>query len=120
MPARKQLPFVAIEDKRCNICWAAIFEAPCSWMIETVFRNGNISVGGGQSDFLTGHWRKKLGKGESFITRKAYLTVVNGNLEKACSRLVQYYYVNQNLNDFEKSLPINLQRMVFFMGEAAL
>ena len=106
MPARKQLPFVAIEDTRFGLCWGATMEAPCSWVIETVFRNGNISIGGGQGDFLTAHWRKKLANGETFTTRKAFLTVTKGNLETACNRLVNRCNFLESVKEKEKSLPV--------------
>ena len=106
MPARKQLPFVAIEDKHFGLCWAATMQAPCSWIIETVFRNGNISIGGGQGDFLTGHWRKKLRTGDTFTTRKAYITVTKGNLEVACNRLVSRCDFLETVKEKETSLPV--------------
>ena len=106
MPACKQLPFVAIEDKDSGLCWAATMEAPCSWVMETVFRNGNVSIGGGQGDFLTAHWRKKLGFNQSFTTRKAFLTVVKGGLEKACDRLVRRFDSDGKIKEKERALPI--------------
>ncbi len=106
MPARKQLPFVAVEDKKFGLCWAVTMQAPCSWIIETVFRNGNISIGGGQGDFLTAHWRKKLISGETLTTRKAYITVTKGNLENACSRLISRCDFLENVKEKEKTLPV--------------
>ena len=106
MPARKQLPFVVIEDKKFNLSWGATMEAPCSWIIETVFRNGNLSIGGGQSDFLTGHWRKKICTNESFSTRKAYITVTKGDLENACDRLVKRFDITEEIKEVEKTLPV--------------
>lgn len=105
MPARNQLPFIVLEDKKHGVCWAAAIEAPGSWEIETVFRNGNISIGGGQSDFLTGHWRKKIAKGQSFTTMKAYMTVVCGGLEEACNRLVGMYDYGE-MKKAEQDLPV--------------
>ena len=106
MPARKQLPFVAVEDKKFGLCWAVTMQAPCSWIIETVFRNGNISIGGGQGDFLTAHWRKKLSASETLTTRKAYITVTKGNLENACNRLISSCDFLENVKEKEKTLPV--------------
>lgn len=106
MPARNQLPFVAVEDKKNGVCWAAMMEAPASWEIETVLRNGNISIGGGQSDFITGHWRKKIETGEVFTTRKAYVTVINDGLENACDRLVKAYDYFDVIKEQERTLPV--------------
>ncbi|MBQ8885755.1 MAG: alpha-galactosidase [Clostridia bacterium] len=105
MPARNQLPFVAVEDKKKGVVWAATIEAPSSWEIETVFRNGNLSIGGGQSDFLTGHWRKTLKNGEKFTTRKAFITVAKGGLETACERLLERFDFEQ-VKACEQSLPV--------------
>lgn len=106
MPARSQLPFVAVEDRKNGVCWAAATEAPSSWCIETVFRNGNISIGGGQSDFITGHWRKRIKRGETFTTRMAYITVAKGDLETVCDRLVKAYDEQGGVKETEKTLPV--------------
>lgn len=106
MPARGQLPFVAVEDKAHGVCWAAVMEAPASWVIETVFRNGNISVGGGRGDFLTAHWRKKLRRGEALRSDKAFLTVVRGSLNEACDRLVRVYDRLDKIKPAEEELPV--------------
>lgn len=89
MPARGQLPFAALEDTAHGTTWAVSMEAPASWVIETVFRNGSLSLGGGLGDFLTAHWRKILHTGEKFVTNRAFLTVVKGGLDDACDRLVK-------------------------------
>lgn len=106
MPARGQLPFVALEDLSQGICWAVAMEAPASWVIETVFRNGSLSVGGGMGDHLTAHWRKTLGPQETLRTDKAYLTVVQGGLNSACDRLVRTYDNPQECKPSEYDLPI--------------
>ena len=106
MPARGQLPFVALEDLSRGICWAAAMEAPASWVIETVFRNGNLSVGGGMGDYLSAHWRKVLRTGETLCTDKAFLTVVRGGLNRACDRLVKAYDDPQDCKPSEYDLPI--------------
>ena len=40
------------------------------------------------------------------MTRKAFVTVANGSLEKACDRLVKRCDVLESVKDIEKSLPI--------------
>ncbi len=106
MPARGQLPFVALEDTAHGVCWAAMMEAPASWVIETVFRNGNISVGGGRGDYLTAHWRKTLKTGERMRSDKAFLTVVKGGLNEACARLVKLYDRFDEIKPKEETLPV--------------
>ena len=116
MPARGQLPFVALEDTKNGVCWAAAMEAPASWEIETVFRNGNLSVGGGTSDFLTGHCRRLLRKGERIRTRKAYVTVVAGGLNEACDRLVKGFDNRLSVKPSEKSLPVVYNEYCYTWG----
>lgn len=116
MPARCQLPFVALEDRKNGVCWAATMEAPASWVIETVFRNGNLSVGGGATDFLTGHNRRLLKRGEKMRTRKAYLTVVEGGLNEACDRLVRTYENRLAIKPLEESLPVMYNEYCYTWG----
>ena len=120
MPARGQLPFVAVEDVTQGICWAASIEAPASWVIETAFRNGSISVGAGTGDFLTAHWRKKLCKGETIRTDKAYFTVVRGGLNEACSRLVPAYDNRSACKAGEYDLPVLYNEFCYSWGDPDL
>lgn len=116
MPARGQLPFVALEDKKNGVCWAAAMEAPASWNMETVFRNGNLSIGGGMADFITGHCRRSLKKGETMCTRKAYITVVSGGLNEACDRLVKTCDNRSGIKACEKSLPVIYNEYCYTWG----
>ncbi len=116
MPARGQLPFVAVEDRAQGICWAAAIEAPASWVIETVFRNGSISVGGGMGDFLTAHWRRTLRKGETLRSDKAYFTVVRGGLNEACSRLIPAYDGHAACKRAEEDLPVLCNEFCYSWG----
>lgn len=106
IPARGQLPFVALEDLAHGVCWAVAMEAPASWVLETVFRNGSLSLGGGMGDFLSAHWRRTLSKGETLHTDKAFLTVVKGGLNAACDRLIKAYDNPQDCKPSEYDLPI--------------
>lgn len=106
MPARNYHPFVALEDKISNVTWAVQIEAPDSWEIETIHRYGAVVLTGGHADFLYGHWRKTLQPGETFITRKAYVSVVEGNLTKACATLTRYHDNLLHVPQIEEDLPI--------------
>ncbi len=106
MPAKSWLPFIGIEDKKNEVCWAATLEAPDSWQIETVFRNNGISVGGGRGDYLTAHWRKTLKKGEVLTSKKAFITVVKGGVYKACDTLIKLTHKDYSPVKSEESLPI--------------
>ena len=106
MPAKSWLPFIGIEDKKHGVCWAVTLEAPESWQIETVFRNNGISVGGGRGDYLTAHWRKTLKKGEVLTSKKAFITVLNGDVYKACDSLVQLSNKDYTPVLSEEDLPV--------------
>ncbi len=106
MPAKSWLPFIGIEDKKHGVCWGATIQAPESWQIETVFRNNGISVGGGRGDFLTAHWRKKLKRGEVFTSKKAFITVLQGDVYNVCDSLVKLSHKNYTPVESEKDLPV--------------
>ena len=120
IPARGQLPFVAVEDLSRGICWAAAIEAPASWVIETVFRNGSLSIGGGMGDFLSAHWRKVLKKGEKICTHRAFLTVVRGGLNAACARLVGAYDNPRDCKPSERDLPVLYNEFCYSWGKPRL
>ena len=116
MPSAGYHPFVGVEDVDNKVTWAVQLEAPCSWEIETIHRYGRISISGGQADFLSGHWRKKMLPNEDFSSRKAYISVVNGDLTLACSKLTKYH---DNLLSFPKSeenLPVIFNEYLTTLG----
>lgn len=117
MPARGYLPFISVEDKKNDVCWAAETEAPASWTIEAVFRNNAISVGGGRGDFLSAHWRKTLKTGETEKTNKAYLTVTKGSLENAAARLARHFDDTDEIKDVERDLPVLYNEYCYTWGK---
>lgn len=106
MPARGYIPFISIEDIENGVTWAVQAECPCSWQIEAMHRYGDITIAGGQADYLYGHWRKTLRTGEKFRTHKAYFTAVTGDLTKACAAITKYHDNLYKLPESEQSLPI--------------
>lgn len=116
MPAKGYLPFIAVEDTESGVCWAAAVEAPCSWIIETVFRNNGISIGGGGGDWLSAHWRKSLKTGETLQSGKAYITAVKGNLDSACAALVQLFDFGAEWNIRETDLPVLYNEYCYTWG----
>lgn len=106
MPSRNYHPFVALEDRISNVTWAVQLEAPDSWEIETIHRYGAVVLCGGHADFLYGHWRKNMENKEVFITRKAYVSVVEGNLDVACANITRYHDNLLHVPESEESLPI--------------
>ena len=106
MPSRNYHPFVALEDTITNVTWAVQLEAPDSWEIETIHRYGGVVLCGGHADYLYGHWRKNMDNKAIFKTRKAYVSVVEGNLDKACANITRYHDNLLHVPQSEESLPI--------------
>ncbi len=88
MPVRKYHPFAAIEDRKNHVVWAAVLACGSSWQMELYRRDENLCVSGGLADFDFGHWAKTLESGKSFETPEAFVTVVQGGIDNACTNLV--------------------------------
>ena len=116
MPAKNSLPFVAVEDLESSVVWAVQIEAPSSWQIEITHRHNGIHLCGGQADYTSGHWKKKLKVGECFTTKKAFMTVVNGKLLDATDNLVNYFNTRLKINESEKNLPIIYNEYCYSWG----
>jgi len=91
LPVRKFFPFVAIEDPRNDVTWAAQLVCPSSWQMELYRRTGSLCLSGGLADYEFGHWRKALGPGAVFESPWAFLTVVRGDLDSASQRLLDLH-----------------------------
>ena len=89
LPVRGYFPFVAAEDKKENVVWAAALACPSSWQIEAYRRDEVLCIAGGIGDYDFGHWKKELNPGESFRTVPAYMTVCKNNVDTAAQRLSQ-------------------------------
>lgn len=120
MPARGYIPFMALEDKKNSVTWAVQTEAPDSWQIEALHRYGGITLTGGHADYLFGHWRKKLGKGEVFCTHSVFFTAVKGDLTKACAALTKYQETRYNLPLSENSLPVIYNEYLYSWGNPTM
>jgi alpha-galactosidase len=88
MPVRKFFPFAAVEDKTAGVIWASQLNCPGSWQMELSRRGDTLALSGGLADREFGHWTKQIKPGESFETPMAAVTVVRGDLQEACQRLV--------------------------------
>ena len=106
MPANGWLPWAAVEDRTHGCTWAVQSEAPASWQMEIANVYNGISLCGGQADFTFGHWKKELGRGRSFATHSAWLTVCRGGLERAAQRLVHNAEGALNVPPAEEDLPV--------------
>ena len=113
MSSRSYIPFIAIEDTYANVTWAIQIETQGSWQIEAIHKYGAVSINGGLADFNYGHWRKIIKHGETFESPKAYITVVEGDLTKACAKLIKDQDIEIRL--FSMSDPQNFIKVA--MGE---
>ena len=120
MPARGYIPFMAVEDDKNGVTWAVQMEAPGSWQIEAIYRYNAINLVGGQADYNYGHWRKTLKTGEVFKTNKALITVVDGNLTKACANLTKYHDNYYCIPESEESLPIIYNEYLYSWGNPTM
>lgn len=106
MPVRKFFPFVAIEDTKSKVVWAAQIGCAFSWQMEIYRRDEGLCISGGIADYDFGHWRKFLKQGEWIETPTAYLTVCNGSIDEACQRLVKNQKKPQLINHKWERLPV--------------
>ena len=120
MPARRYLPFVAMEDLDSKVVWAASMEAPASWQIEAGHFNSNLLISGGQADYNFGHWRKDLNKGETFTTNKAFVSVVQDTLLNACQNIAEYQFSRCQIPESEEDLPIIFNEYTYSWGNPSL
>jgi alpha-galactosidase len=88
MPVRGWFPLLALEDTAAGVSWAAQLTEPGSWQLEVHRLGDAIALSGGLADREFGHWEKTLAPGESFTTRPAWLTCVQGGADAAFARLL--------------------------------
>lgn len=120
MPARGFIPFVAMEDVRRGVVWAASIDAPASWQIEAGHRTCGLHMSGGLADYNFGHWKKELKDGESFTTRSAFITAVKGNLLDACRTLSEYEWSRVDAPESEEDLPIIYNEYLYTNGNPTM
>ncbi|WP_238726686.1 glycoside hydrolase family 36 protein [Diplocloster modestus] len=91
LPVRGYYPFEAVEDVQTNVVWAACLAVPSSWQMELYRRDEALCMSGGIADYDSGHWRREVRPGESFLTVPAFLTVCRENVDDACQRLTKMW-----------------------------
>lgn len=120
MPARGFVPFVALEDKTAGVTWAVQQDAVSSWQIEALHRYGSVNLSGGLADKLYGHWTKNLAADEKFVTPSAYVSVVKGDLTKACATLTKYHETLYKLPKSEENLPVIYNEYLYSWGRPTM
>ena len=106
MPNREYFPFVAVEDVKSGVCWGVQLAIASSWQIEAYRKDDALIISGGLADREKGHWMKKLQPGKSFITPKAVLSTVCGDVDLLCQRLTENIRKDLKLPKSEESMPL--------------
>jgi alpha-galactosidase len=88
LPVNGWFPVVGLEDRTAGLTWLAQLGTPGTWHLEIYRRADQLALAGGGPDRLAGEWRHALAPGESVAAPPAFLTVVAGNIDEACDRLV--------------------------------
>lgn len=118
MPVRGYVPFVAVEDIKNNVTWAAQLTHGSSWQLEAYRRDEALVLSGGIADREFGNWTKIVRPGEAFITPKALLTVVEGNIDIAAQRLTDHTKLKLDLPESEKGkMPLIFNEFCTTWGE---
>lgn len=103
LPVRKFFPFGAVEDTENHVVWAASLGCSSSWQMEFYRRDESLCLSGGIADFDSGHWKKRVKPGETFITPEAYLTVSTEGFDAACQNLTA---LQDGTKLFDGKLPV--------------
>ncbi len=106
MPNRGYYPFGAIGDTDGSI-FAMTLEAPHSWQMEASLERESVLFSCGLADFETGHWRKVIKNGESFLSHKAYFTLQRkGGVNAACNAFLHAADKRLCVPESEESMPV--------------
>ncbi|MBP1990835.1 alpha-galactosidase [Paenibacillus eucommiae] len=117
LPVRGFFPFVAIEDTKRNVIWAVQLAHSGSWQMEIYRQDDALSVSGGLADREFGHWDMILRPNEELTSPSAYLTVVEGDIDRATQRLTSMHGKSlTQLPKVEEDLPIIFNEYFTTMG----
>lgn len=106
MPNREYFPFIGIEDIESGVCWGAQLDIGSSWQLEAYRKDDALIISGGIADREKGHWTKLLKQRESFITPKAVISTIKGNIDLLCQRITENIRKDLELPSSEYNMPI--------------
>ncbi len=106
MPNREYFPFIGIEDKKNRVSWGVQLAIGSSWQLEAYRKDDALTISGGIADREKGHWMKKLGHNEIFVTPQAIITTVQGNTDLLCQRITAAVQNHLMIHPDEEKLPI--------------
>lgn len=108
MAVNGYFPYLVMEDRKSDIFWGAMLAHNASWQMEVYRRGDNISISGGIADRELGHWMKRIGAKERFVTPEAILSVCQGGgIDRISGRMTESMEsAADNGPESEQSLPI--------------
>lgn len=120
MPVRKFFPYVVIEDVKNKVSWGMQLACPSSWQIEVSRTDSALCISGGLADREFGHWLKRVGPGETFVTPDAIVSVAEGGADEVSRNLtdLQARYVNMAPSP-EDELPVIFNEFCTTWGNPA-
>ena len=107
MPVKGWFPFVALEDRKAGVTWAAQLACPSSWQIEIRRKDDCLGLTASLADEDFGHWTKTVQPGERFETPEAILTAGTGGVDGVSQRLLTVQRRNMPRPDAELPVMFN-------------
>lgn len=120
MPARGNLPFLAVTDKVNNVTWASSVLEGGSWQMEVIHNTNALSISGGLADYNFGHWRKKLAPNESFESNEALVVCLKGSAHEASQSLLEYTKATYMPSKLEEDVPIIYNEYLTTWGQPTM
>ncbi len=106
-PVKGFFPWAGVEDRAMGVLWGAHLAIPASWQMEFFRRDDFLSLSGGLADREFGHWMKTIAPEAKFTSPLAYVSVVQGDLDDLCARLVTMQLpAAESAPESEKDLPV--------------
>jgi len=88
MPVKGFFPWAGVEDAQAGVMWGAHLAAPASWQMEFFRKDDYLCLSGGLADREYGQWMKTIAPGQQFASPLAFVSVVQGDIDDLCDRLV--------------------------------
>lgn len=104
MPVKGYFPFMIVGDD--DFMWGVQMGTASSWQMELTRGDDGLCISGGIADREFGHWMRKVGAGESFVTPTAVITAVRGDVTVTTHRLLKAQENALNVPESEESLPV--------------
>lgn len=104
MPVKGYFPFMVIGDE--EVMWGVQMGIASSWQMELTRSDDGLCISGGIADREFGHWMRTVNTGEKFITPKAVISVVRGDISDITHRLLSAQETALDIPECEENLPV--------------